>query len=85
MIEHRNHYRATRKRIIEELQGGILFPGFEEYFPFFHGSEIPIQHAKQIILIEPERDLPRVIKISHLIEHRFDGLETLDRPLIHIR
>jgi transcription-repair coupling factor (superfamily II helicase) len=77
-----NQYRTTRKRILEELQNGIFFAGIEEYLPFLHELEIPLQHANQVILVEPEEVYQEISKITKRIEHRFEGFDDLDKPLI---
>lgn len=77
-----NLLRKRRKRILEELQSGIFFAGNEVYLPFLQDLEIPLQHAHQVILVEPEEIYQEMSKIDQLIRHRFDGLDDLDKPLI---
>ena len=45
-------------------------------------SRNPLQHAHQVILVEPEEIYQEMSKIDQLIRHRFDGLDDLDKPLI---
>ncbi len=45
---------TTRRRALEELRGGLWFPGAEDYLPALHALVGPAQHAKMVVVVDPD-------------------------------